>query len=150
MVVYRLGAYSATRSAGWRRRSTVAAHRALELAFRLMTRTSLSGTMTAGDGLRFVHGLNVTIAANVVIGDRVEVMQDVTIGPSYDGPGVPRIGSDVFIGAGATILGSVTVGDGAAIGANSLVVSDVPPGVFVIGVPAKVIRWGRVARETTK
>jgi serine O-acetyltransferase len=146
MMVYRLGAYAAklppSGSAHW---TTRTAHEGLSLVLALLTRTSLSASMKAGEGLRFVHALNVTIAADVVLGERVEIMQDVTIGPGYESAGVPRIGSDVFIGAGATILGPVTVGDGAAIGPNSLVVSDVPAGSFVIGVPAKVIRWGKVA-----
>jgi serine O-acetyltransferase len=111
------------------------------LALRLTTRTSLAPDIKAGDALVFVHALNVTIGPGVVLGDRVGIMQDVTIAASYESPQAPRIGNDVFIGAGATVLGPVTVGDGATVGANSLVVSDVPPGAFVIGVPAKTIRW---------
>jgi serine O-acetyltransferase len=149
MVVYRLGASATKMPDGLLRRMTGAAHEGVALALRLVTRSDLSSTMQAGEGLRFVHALNVTIGAGVVLGERVEIMQDVTIGSSYDRAGVPRIGSDVFLGAGASILGAVTIGDGAAIGPNSLVISDVPAGAFVIGVPAKVVRWGR-ASEAAK
>jgi len=145
MIVYRLGAYSANLPRGWRQRAAKATHDRTALMLRLATRSSLAPSMKAGEGLRFVHGFNVTIGPDVTLGERVEIMQDVTIASTHDRIGSPTVGSDVFIGAGATILGPVTIGDGAAIGANSLVTTDVPAGAFVIGVPAKVIRWGRAA-----
>jgi serine O-acetyltransferase len=55
--------------------------------------------------------------------------------------GVPRIGNDVFIGAGAKILGPVTVGDGAIVAANSLVLTNVPPGATAVGVPARMLNY---------
>lgn len=146
VVVCRLGAYAEKLPPGPLQRTARAAQRSLSLALRLVTRTSLAPNVKAGNGLVFVHALNVTIGPGVVLGDRVELMQDVTIAASYESTQAPKIGNDVFIGAGATVLGPVTVGDGAAIGANSLVVSDIPPGAFVIGVPAKTIRWGAWAR----
>ena len=146
VVVCRLGGYAQKVAPGPLRWTVRAAQGSLSLALRLVTRTSLDPDLKAGEGLVFVHALNVTIGPGVVLGERVEIMQDVTIAASYEGPQAPKIGNDVFIGAGATILGAVTIGDGAAIGANSLVVSDVPPGAFVIGVPAKAIRWGAWAR----
>ena len=142
MVVVRLGRRAARLPEGPLGRAARAAQRGLSFAFSIATRSSLPSDLKAGEGLLFVHAQNVTIAPDVVLGERVVIMQDVTIGPAYDGPGSPRIGSDVFIGAGATILGPVTVGDGASIGANSLVISDVPSGVFAIGVPAALVRWG--------
>jgi serine O-acetyltransferase len=142
VVVCRLGTLAQKVAPGPLRWTVRAAQGSLSLALRLATRTSLAPDIKAGEGLRFVHALNVTIGPGVVLGDRVEIMQDVTIASSYTGPQAPKIGNDVFIGAGATILGAVTIGDGAAIGANSLVLSDVPPGAFAVGVPAKTIRWG--------
>jgi len=65
------------------------------------------------------------------------VMHNVTIGTNMTG-GAPRIGNDVFIGCGATILGEITIGDGVRIASNSLVISDVPAGAMAMGVPAKV------------
>jgi serine O-acetyltransferase len=146
VVVCRLGGYAQKVAPGPLRWTVRAAQGSLSLALRLVTRTSLDPDLKAGEGLVFVHALNVTIGPGVVLGERVEIMQDVTIAASYEGPRAPKVGNDVFIGAGATILGAVTIGDGAAIGANSLVVSDVPQGAFVIGVPAKAIRWGAWAR----
>src|SRR5262249_16975207 len=69
---------------------------------------------------------------------RVRILHNVTLGTNM-GPDVPTIGNDVFIGCGASILGKVTIGDGARIAANSLVIADVPPGATAIGVPAKVM-----------
>lgn len=149
MVAYRVGAYAQNVAPGPLHEAACAAQGCLSLALRLLTRTSLAADMKAGEGLRFVHAVNVTIGPGVVLGERVEIMQDVTIGPSYASAGAPKIGNDVFIGAGASVLGDVTIGDGAAVAPNSLVVSDIPVGAFAIGVPAKVIRWGKGAGAGT-
>jgi len=74
--------------------------------------------------------MNVTIVPDVEIGHGVGIMHQVAIGPSHEVDGVPKIGEGVFI-----------VGAGAMISANSLVISDDPPGAFAVGVPAKAIRW---------
>jgi serine O-acetyltransferase len=101
------------------------------------------GTVVGRD-LLLVHGASIRIHEGTVIGDRVCIMHEVTIGvnsgPDNDRQGAPRIGNDVFIGAGAKVLGDITIGDGARIAANSLVVTDVPPGATVVGVPARVMR----------
>jgi serine O-acetyltransferase len=65
-------------------------------------------------------------------------MQQVTIGILADHR-VPTIGSRVYIGTGAKVLGHVTVGDDARIGANAVVLSDVPPGATVVGIPARIV-----------
>jgi serine acetyltransferase len=57
----------------------------------------------------------------------------------------PRIGNDVFIGSGARILGAVTIGDGATVAANTLVITDVPAGATIIGVPGRVLPLPRSA-----
>jgi maltose O-acetyltransferase len=63
----------------------------------------------------------------------------VTIGTRHKGGGVPVVGSDVVVGAGAVILGGISIGDGAVIGANSVVTRDVAPGSTVVGAPARPI-----------
>ena len=91
----------------------------------------------------FMHnGLGVVIHDRATIGPRCTIFQHVTIGCSYRG-GVcdglaPRIGSDVLIGVGACILGDIAIGDGARIGANAVVLHDVPAGATAVGVPAKI------------
>jgi serine O-acetyltransferase len=80
----------------------------------------------------------VVINAGVTGGSNVLIEHQVTIGAERRQ--APRIGSDVFIGAGAKILGAVTVGDHSRVGANAVVVDDVPAHSTVVGVPARVVR----------
>jgi serine O-acetyltransferase len=115
------------------------------LTVQILTGTEIYRETTIGDDLHLIHGTNIKIHADAVIGDRCGMMHDVTLGTN-DGrerrrTGAPRIGHDVFIGAGAKVLGSITVGDGATIASNSLVTIDVPPGTMAIGVPARILRF---------
>jgi serine O-acetyltransferase len=97
----------------------------------------LSGT-TIGPGLFISHGQGTILSAES-IGANCQVHQGVTVGWDYRGERRPVIGDEVFIGAGAKILGPVTIGDKAMIGANAVVVCDVPPGATAVGIPARVI-----------
>jgi serine O-acetyltransferase len=90
-----------------------------------------------GKGVLFMHTVGVVIGGDSEVGDRVMFLGGNTIG-SIRGSGYPRIGNDVIIGAGARILGAVTIGDGASIGANAVVLCDVPAGAVAVGVPAVV------------
>lgn len=90
-----------------------------------------------GRNFRLPHPTGVVIHRSVVIGDDCMIMQQVTLGQMASG-GVPVIGSRVYIGCGAKVLGPVKVGDGARIGANAVVLSDVPPGSTAVGVPARI------------
>jgi serine O-acetyltransferase len=79
------------------------------------------------------------IGANVVIGDEVTILQNVSIGRGSELPTrSPRIGRGVYIGGGATILGDISIGDFAKIGADALVTSDVPAGCTAVGNPARL------------
>jgi serine O-acetyltransferase len=73
-----------------------------------------------------------------VLGDRVRLMGNNTIGAARD-DGSPTIGNDVEIGCGARILGPVRIGHGAVIGANAVVLHDVPDGATAVGVPARIL-----------
>jgi serine O-acetyltransferase len=97
---------------------------------------------TIGPGFHLVHSSGVVIGTFAVIGRNCHVHQSVTIGPPREGqPGeeFTHVGDDVTVGAGAVILGGVTVGDGAFIGANAVVTKDVGKYEIVAGVPAVVI-----------
>jgi serine O-acetyltransferase len=97
------------------------------------------------------HGTGVVIGETAIIGDNVTLYHGVTLGgiapgSMPQGRRHPVIEDDVIIGAGAQILGGLTVGKGARVGANAVVVKDVPPGVTVVGIPAQVV----AARGATK
>jgi serine O-acetyltransferase len=102
-----------------------------------------------GKGLHIIHPTSVYIHPGVVLGERVGVMHNVCIGTNMSG-GLPVIGDDVFIGTGASVLGNVKIGDGARIASNSLVINNVPPGAFAIGVPAKNIQVPSVYAQRSK
>jgi serine O-acetyltransferase len=92
---------------------------------------------------RFPHPVGIVIGEGVRLGERVTIYQSVTLGGARLGDWkagrYPSIGDDVTIFAGAVILGAVTVGAGATIGANSVVLSDVPPGHTAVGAPARIL-----------
>jgi serine O-acetyltransferase len=96
----------------------------------------LSGT-PIGPGLFISHGQGTILSAER-IGANLQVHQGVTVGWDYKGDRRPIIGDDVFIGAGAKVLGAITIGDRARIGANAVVVCDVPPGATAVGIPATI------------
>lgn len=81
------------------------------------------------------------VNAEAILGQNVNLSQGVTIGSNNRGEtmGVPIIGNNVFIAPGAKLIGKITIGDNVAIGANAVVLRDVPSNVSVGGVPAKVI-----------
>lgn len=92
-----------------------------------------------GGGLILPHPNGIVIHPEAQIGPNCLIFQQVTIGLVRATPVAPRIGAGVDIGAGAKVLGPVVVGDGAQIGANAVVVRDIPPGATAVGVPARVL-----------
>ena len=94
-------------------------------------------------GRRFFidHGMGAVIGETSEIGDDVTLYHNVTLGGISLDPGKrhPTVGNNIVIGAGAHVLGPITIGDGARIGANAVVLKDVPPGVTVVGTAAKPV-----------
>lgn len=94
-------------------------------------------------GSRFFidHGMGVVIGETAEIGDDCTLYHGVTLGgTSWEkGKRHPTLGKDVVVGAGAKILGPITVGDGARIGSNSVVVKPIPAGATVVGIPGRVV-----------
>jgi serine acetyltransferase len=95
--------------------------------------------VSLGPGVCFVHTLGNVIGGDAKIGARVRVLGNVTVGTAKD-DGYPTIEDDVTIGAGARVLGPVSIGRGAVIGANAVVLTDVPAGATAVGVPAVIRR----------
>ncbi len=100
-----------------------------------------------GHGIMLDHATGVVIGETAVVGNNVSILQSVTLGGTGkdEGDRHPKIGDGVLISAGAKILGNIRVGEGAKVGAGSVVLADVPPHTTVAGVPAKVV--GRPASE---
>jgi serine O-acetyltransferase len=90
-----------------------------------------------GGGLLLPHPNGVVIHPDAQIGPNCLIFQQVTIGAAHDG--VPCIAGHVDIGAGAKVLGPITVGEHVCIGANSVVLNDVPAGATVVGIPGRVM-----------
>jgi len=104
----------------------------------------ISKNATIGEGVYFVHPVGVVIGGDARIGDRVRFYGGNTIGTARD-DGYPTIEDDVVIGAGARILGPIRIGARSKIGANAVVVTDVPPDSVAAGVPARI--WPATRRS---
>ena len=99
----------------------------------------LPPTAQIGPGLTIKHGKSVVIHGGARIGANCTLRQGVTIGNRVDDGPVPVLGDDVNLGAYAQVLGGIHVGDGASVGAMSVVLTDVPPGHTAVGIPARII-----------
>ena len=123
--------------AGWkwwaRRRSNRARH---------LTGIEIHPGATIGERFFIDHGMGVVIGETAEIGDDCTLYHGVTLGGTswQKGKRHPTLKNNVVVGAGAKVLGPITIGEGARIGSNAVVVKDVPPGATVVGVPGHVIQ----------
>jgi serine O-acetyltransferase len=108
------------------------------LLLSVITSSEFDPNATIGERLMLPHPNGVVVHGEAVIGDDCMIMQQVTIGQLSD-IYTPVIGSRVYIGAGAKVLGKVVIGDGARIGANAVVLCDVPANWTAVGIPARLI-----------
>lgn len=116
--------------------------RFISQAARILTGIEIHPSATIGSGFFIDHGMGVVIGETAEIGDYVTLFQGVTLGGTGKERGKrhPTLGSHVVVGAGAKILGGITVGDNVKVGANSVVLKNVSANSTVIGVPARVIK----------
>jgi serine O-acetyltransferase len=118
---------------------------------RFLTGIEIHPTATIGQRLFIDHGMGVVIGSTAVVGDDVTLYQGVTLGGTSLERGVkrhPTLGNNVIVGAGAHVLGPIKVHDGARIGANAVVLHDVPRGATMVGIPARPAQdIGRIAPD---
>jgi serine O-acetyltransferase len=143
--------------AGWAGVQALLAHRVAHAMFeagvpvaprtiaylsRAVTGVEIHPAAKIGDAFFIDHGSGVVIGETTEIGDRVTLYQGVTLGGTglQRGKRHPTVGDDVTLGAGAKLLGPIAIGDGAKVGANTVVVEDVPPGATVVGNPGHQVR----------
>lgn len=107
----------------------------------LLFNTVIPYTAEIGKDTKFAYGgMGCVIHSKAVIGERVIIGQNTTIGRSLDPKDIPVIGNDVYISAGVRIIGNIHVGNNVIIGANAVVCTDIPDNSIAVGVPAKVIK----------
>jgi serine O-acetyltransferase len=109
---------------------------------RLVTGIEIHPGAKIGRNLFIDHGMGVVVGETTVIGDDVLLYQGVTLGGTglEKGKRHPTIGNNVVIGTGAKVLGNITIGDNSYIGANAVVIKDVPPNSTVVGVPGRITK----------
>src|SRR3954469_13097810 len=125
------------------------APRAIAYVSRMATGVEIHPAANIGDGLFIDHGMGVVIGETADIGDDVTLYQGVTLGGTGFATGKrhPTVGDNVTIGSGANLLGPIEGGHGAKGGANSVVVTHVPPNSTVVGNPGHVVRVDGVRPE---
>ncbi|MBI4184682.1 MAG: serine O-acetyltransferase [Proteobacteria bacterium] len=108
---------------------------------RMLTGIEIHPGAKIGEGLVIDHGAGVVIGETAEVGRNVTLYQGVTLGGTslHKGKRHPTLEDDVIVGAGAQVLGPITVGAGARIGANAVVIDDVPKGATMVGIPARMV-----------
>ena len=106
---------------------------------RFFTGIEIHPAAIIGKGLLIDHGMGVVIGATAIVGDNCTLFQGVTLGGrgNIKGKRHPTLGNGVFVGAGAKILGNIEIGNNAKIGANAVVLCDVPESSTAVGIPAR-------------
>jgi serine O-acetyltransferase len=116
---------------------------------RWLTGVEIHPGATIGRRFFIDHGMGVVIGETAEIGDDCTLYHGVTLGGTVWNKGKrhPTLGNNVVVGAGAKVLGPITVGSGARIGSNAVVVKDVPAGTTAVGVPGRIIRPAQSDQE---
>ncbi|NDB18168.1 MAG: serine O-acetyltransferase [Actinobacteria bacterium] len=114
---------------------------------RLLTGVEIHPGAQVGRRVFIDHGMGIVIGETAIIGDDVVLFHGVTLGGTRANPGRrhPRVGNGAVLGAGATVLGPVSVGTQARIGAGAVVLQDVPDGATAVGVPARALPVGETS-----
>jgi serine O-acetyltransferase len=139
MCVYRFGNWRYGVRPAWLRKPCSLLYKLLRTVSQIATGIELPCETRVGRRLLIEHFGAIIVSGDAVIGDDVIIRQGVTIGLRTTGKrGAPVIGDRVDIGAGAKLLGDIRIGNDAVIGANAVVLCDIPDGALAVGVPAVV------------
>ena len=148
MVVYRFGCWCYRIRPRAIRKPFSFLYKLLKLVCEILTGIELPCEASVGKRFKIEHFGNLIVSGDAVFGDDVVIRNGVTVGVRRTGfRGAPVIGDRVDIGAGAKILGRITIGDDVVIGANAVVLEDVPANSIAVGVPARIVRRHRASRK---
>ncbi len=124
-------------------------NRLLRLMQIMFAGVELGNDVELGDGVYFIHSLGTVVGGDARVGHRVRFYGNNTVGTARDN-GYPVIEDDVEVGCGARILGPVRIGARSVIGANAVVLRDIPADCVAVGAPARVVRRAGVAATSEK
>ncbi|NTU93335.1 MAG: serine acetyltransferase [Chlorobiaceae bacterium] len=140
MAVYRFGRWRYTIRSGMLRKPFSFLYKTCFKIVQVLTGVELPCEVPVGANFRIEHFGDIVISGYASFGDNCIVRNGVTVGlKNIEEKTAPRIGNNVNIGAGAKILGNITIGDNVDIGANAVVITSVPDNSLAVGVPARII-----------
>lgn len=129
--------YSAFYHAGWRLPGLF-----IYLIVKFLYKCDIYPKSRIGEGFLLVHAFDIVVGADVELGSDVVIFNGVSLGKKHSGvmgAGMPKVGNGCLLGSGAKILGAIVIGDNVTVGANAVVLSDVPDQAVCVGNPARVI-----------
>jgi len=139
MIVYRFGRWRYTIKSAMIRKPFSLFYKILYKFIQVITGIELPCEVSVGKNFRIDHFGGVIISGFASFGDNCVIRDGVTVGlRRVDDPVAPKIGNNVDFGTGAKVLGGITIGDNVAIGANAVVLEDVPSNAIAVGVPARI------------
>ena len=117
---------------------------------RFFTGIEIHPGATIGHSIMIDHGMGVVIGETAEVGNYVTLYQGVTLGGTgnHTGKRHPTVRDGAIIGSGAKILGPITLGEEVKVGANSVVLKDIPAGATVVGIPGKIVKMKNVSKES--
>jgi serine O-acetyltransferase len=140
LVIYRFGRWRYTISSAWVRKPFSLLYKIAFKIIQILTGIELPCEVQIGKNFRIDHFGDIIISGYAKFGDNCIIRNGVTVGlRRIEEACAPRIGNNVSFGAGAKVLGDIAIGDHVDIGANAVVIRDVPPHSIAVGVPAKNI-----------
>ena len=150
MIVYRFGCWRYTLKSALLRKPFSLLYKILYKFIQVITGIELPCEVSVGKNFRIDHFGGIIISGFTSFGDNCVIRDGVTVGlRRVDDPVAPKIGHNVDIGTGAKVLGAITIGDNVVIGANAVVLEDVPSNSIAVGVPARIKTREKHAHNVT-